>query len=250
MLTSSPTAHLASRAGASIEPAPIPDGCPGAFRARTTPHFVKSRASCARPPQRLAHESSRHPADGAKPGAAGWMGEPSRRPSACRDSVPSPCRARWQHASRGSSCSFHHLLWCRPAPCPCCVLHGCHRWCHGQRMDAERRSTDGAAVARLRHIHSLGDGHCGEHEHWSKALAESRCWCLVPRRGVWCPARVAQQGRNRCDPGARRDDSSAHAALAMGLVPLALWMMIWRPEQNWEKEVRLERERSRQTPEE
>lgn len=37
--------------------------------------------------------------------------------------------------------------------------------------------------------------------------------------------------------------------LAMGLIPLALWMMIRRPEQNWEKEVRLERERSRQTPE-
>lgn len=31
--------------------------------------------------------------------------------------------------------------------------------------------------------------------------------------------------------------------LAIVLVPLALWMMIWRPEQNWEKELRYERER-------
>jgi hypothetical protein len=31
--------------------------------------------------------------------------------------------------------------------------------------------------------------------------------------------------------------------LAIGLVPLALWMMIWRPEQSWEKELRYERER-------
>jgi hypothetical protein len=39
--TSLPTAHPASRAAASIEPAPIPDGRPGAFRSPTTPHVVK-----------------------------------------------------------------------------------------------------------------------------------------------------------------------------------------------------------------
>jgi high-affinity Fe2+/Pb2+ permease len=32
--------------------------------------------------------------------------------------------------------------------------------------------------------------------------------------------------------------------LAIGLVPLGLWMMIRRPEQNWERELRLEAERS------
>ena len=68
-------------------------------------------------------------------------------------------------------------------------------------------------------------------------------WFLVAALGAF----LVWTGRDAIDVTARRGAVIAPMMLllAMGLVPLAGWLMVWRPEQSWEKEVRLERERTR-----
>lgn len=67
-------------------------------------------------------------------------------------------------------------------------------------------------------------------------------WLLVAALGAF----LVWTGRDAIDTTARRGSVIAPVMLllAMGLVPLAGWLMVWRPEQNWEKEVRFERERA------
>ena len=61
-----------------------------------------------------------------------------------------------------------------------------------------------------------------------------------------CGAFVVWRSRNAIDGTRTRDlmIPPLMLLLATSLVPLGLWMMIWRPEQNWEKEMRFERERT------
>ena len=69
-------------------------------------------------------------------------------------------------------------------------------------------------------------------------------WLLVTATG----ASLVWLGRSSVEVTRVRDEliPPFMLVLAIALVPLALWMMIWRPEQGWEKEVRFERERNRQ----
>ena len=66
-------------------------------------------------------------------------------------------------------------------------------------------------------------------------------WLLVMAGG----ALMVWLGRDALDATRSRDVvvPPFMMFLAIGLVPLALWMMIWRPEQSWEKELRYARER-------
>lgn len=68
------------------------------------------------------------------------------------------------------------------------------------------------------------------------------CWLLA----MACGAFVVWRSRSAIDGTRPRDliIPPLMLLLATGLVPLGLWMMIWRPEQNWEKEMRYERERT------
>lgn len=68
-------------------------------------------------------------------------------------------------------------------------------------------------------------------------------WFLVAAIGAF----LVWAGRDAIDVTDRRGSVMAPLMLilAMGFVPLAGWLMIRRPEQNWEKEVRFERERAR-----
>lgn len=54
-------------------------------------------------------------------------------------------------------------------------------------------------------------------------------------------------GRGAVEPDDQRGQVLVPIMLicSVGLTPLALWLMIWRPEQNWEKELRLERDSHR-----
>lgn len=67
-------------------------------------------------------------------------------------------------------------------------------------------------------------------------------WFLVAAVGAF----LVWTGRDAIDTEARRGLVVAPLMLllAVVLVPLAGWMMIWRPEQDWEKEVRFEQERT------
>jgi hypothetical protein len=67
------------------------------------------------------------------------------------------------------------------------------------------------------------------------------CWLLAMAGGAF----MAWRSRHAIEGTRPRDLIVPPLMLlfAVGLVPLGLWLMIWRPEQNWEKEMRVERQR-------
>lgn len=71
-------------------------------------------------------------------------------------------------------------------------------------------------------------------------------WFLVAASG----ALLGWLNRGAIEPTSARGEMIAPVMLLLVvmLVPTSLWMMIERPEQNWEREVRLEREGHSQTP--